>query len=554
MPALLAGIKYDSLCQATEGNDNLTPDLDEYSFDYWPPYTNDLRYSLKNASLTRNLFTGTTWGITAGNISETYFYDFYFRIHLIPLEYNIGYILSDQTYPIYLWNAHTDETITLNGIAQSTLPDVILSTIISTPYTLKPLEEIPFVLSVPIEGLDVISGFYTFTFLSDPEIILNISGSRAILWPFAPKVDSTEIRAWDTDIIPSKESEQRFARRPKARTTYNYNFIFRTNEEYILGKKIARVGVKKNLGIPIWSDVIRVENLVTGQSIIFFDTTYSEISVNSSIVIYRSYQLYEVKTVTAITSDYIVLGQVLLHDFSVAYIAPVRLGRALNGIKMQRSEGHKDTASISLLTTDTFTSAGSGGSETFLTRPVITTIPVVSGGLEDKYARKLEVVDQTQGNIFYYNVENYVRVGKNIRFVTHSQEELFSLRRFFDYAQGKLQSFWIPSFHDDLRPYDINLPTSYNQIRVYSGKWVSYGVENIRVIGDRTVNLQITNAVDNLDGTETLTFTPALSQSLNNIQKIHTLTLMRFDSDNIEFQFEKGKVTFVDVPLIEVRA
>ena len=194
----------------SETNPHLVSALSDYLLDWWPPHGSDISLSLIQNSFSDNLpLSAITWNISSGNIAYSYFYDFYFRIHLSIYSLPLGNVLSEQQYNFYLWNSHF-ETKTLSNVTTDSIFDITISFPSSLPITLPSRGEIHTTLSVADVGVPTIAGNFAFDFTSEVPI-LYLTGQRVILWPFLPQLTFSETKQWLTDVIKARGSEQRFS-------------------------------------------------------------------------------------------------------------------------------------------------------------------------------------------------------------------------------------------------------------------------------------------------------------------------------------------------------
>jgi hypothetical protein len=215
---------------------------------------------------------------------------------------------------------------------------------------------------------------------------------------------------------------------------------------------------------------------------------------------------------------------------------------------------HHNTADITFNIVEATVNPIWPSSETYLGLPVLTSPSIVSGGLSERFSRDVAIADSVTGDFIPFDVEDYNRDKQFIQFKGKSHTDLYNLRRQFDYLQGKFNSFWLPSFNTDLK-----LPTGTTSVTAgasgivvqYAG-WSVYGIQYIRIVGDIVQSFAVITAVDDGNGTESLTFTPTVTSTINNVRRIEILTKVRLDSDSIEFSTSGNRITTVKTAAIEV--
>lgn len=519
---------------------------------YWPGEATDAG-KLSVASGLSFVTTGSSLiqALAPPNLALSYFNDFYNRIHFSIKELSLGNVLSQQIYTLYVWNAWTvsRDLSTVNTI---NLDDVFLNLGISIPYTFTPLQEISGNVTVVTDGTPSIDGYYEFIFNSETHR-LNITGQRIVVWFFVPETEFEEAREWNTDIIDTRKTEERFVNReiPRAVITYNYNLLNEKN--YSLVQTVGRKTIELPVGIPLWTEAVGIGTVTPGTTVINLDTTYLEFegSENTGMVIlFESFDKYEIIETTVVTNSSIALKLPTELTLNNCWIAPVKLGFINNGISITRDSG-KFKASLNITIVNPYYEAIWPDSDEYLGLKVLPVNTITSGGLNEKITRALNVFDSISGGIANYTEEDYNRAHQQIRLKAQNAEERYKVKRQFDYLQGKFQEFWLPSFNTDLIPAGVITPGG-SSLKVEYAAWSSFSLNHIRVIGNVTEYFEVTNVADNLDGTETLTLSPASAGGITNIKSIQTVTKVRLDSDRIEYSHRGKRLMLTTSPVIEV--
>lgn len=581
MPTLLGSIAYNPIAQNTRdlyylsdsmgGENFLTGQETKKAFtkaftdsstgswlDGYHPFASDISTGKVNFTIVNNLpISQTTFPILAGHVGKTYLHDFYFRIHLIPSSIALGSVLSLQTKEVTLWNAYFIDK-TLSSIINTGLPDLTLTSPVTIPHLLKPLEEVLFVISVPVQGTAKIDGNFTFNVETEAPV-LAITGQRVLLWPFSPLVDFSENRQWLTDIIQSRAGEQRFALREVPRVSLEYNFLFRSTNEFATAKRLAREYVANPMAIPAWSDVIPLTNLVAGQVTITFNTTNIELFVKQPIVFWASWESFEVQEILSFTSTSITLKEPLKNNFTKCWASPVLIGFNDSEISITSNENYKKTGKINFTSVEILTSSA-WTTEMFQTIPVLTTTSIVSRGIVNAFSREQETFDSVMGLLAREDIETYTREVSKIALRASSQTELYNLRRFFDFLKGKFTAFWLPSFQPDFTPIVSTLLITEINIKVVSTKASESPPKFIRIVGKDSLgnpsieSFAVAGVSTNTDNTDTITFTLAATKTIFNISQIQLLTKVRLDTDTITFDHKARKNVFINATVREILA
>lgn len=552
MSIIEGGIAYSPTLQGTTDLYYLVDSMNGYSFDYWPTYASELEVTLIGESYTNNLpISAATNSPGAGIKAPSYLDDYYYRVHLNIYSLNLGNVLSNQTYILEIWNAWFIND-TLNTITNLDLADISLSLPKDIPYTFKPLEYISGTINIVALGTPTIDGSFTFNFATEIPI-LNITGQRVILWSFAPQTTFTESRAWLTDIIPAKSAESRYSVREIPRLTLSYKYVFRTQQEYALAKLKAKTIANLAIATPLWTDLVKLTNLTITDTVIALTTTNLELEPGSIVMFWENYDNFELKEISALTSSTITLTQGLEKSHSSCWLAPVYIGYPKDGINLNRGEAHSLSSNISCEITKCYNNPTWASPEMYLSLPIFTTGNIVTGGLQERFSRAMEVFDSDTGAFAPFDIENYTRNQQALRIKAQGNAEIYTIRRFLDYLKGKYNAFWLPSFMEELQAEgDISL--GGNTLKVKYAQWSDYTPSHIRVHGSVIANFEVLASANNNDGTETLLLSPSSSVVITNITKIELLTKVRLNSDSIELNHEPKLFASLSTTVIEVKA
>jgi hypothetical protein len=534
----------------------LSHDLSEHAVDYWFPHANDTTVQKTNTVLTDNLpISMNTNTIFGDKIAHSYLHDFYYRVHSTITGLVLGNVLSEQVFQLQIWNSWLSD-YSLTSINKLNLPDVNLALPVTTPYTFTPLKFIDGTVTVAATGQAAIEGTYTLVFQGQ-ELVIDVSGQRVILWPFIPKTNFNETKQWSTDIIASRHGEQRLSNREIPRRALQFNYTFKESSEYVLAKQLANTMCHLAAATPLWSDVTYLTNLVIGQTVIYLDTTKLEYYVNGLVVFWKSYLSYDIAEISAVYSDRIILKLGLKHNYSSCWAAPTLIGYLPNGITLSRGENQEKSCSIAYNIVDSFNSGVWSVTDTFLTLPVLTASSVVTGGLDEKFSRNVEVFDSESGNFIPLDVEDYNRHRQSIQIKSRSVTELYNLRRMFDYLQGKYKTFWLPSYNNDYIA-STNLSSGATSINVIYSQLGTYPIGYVRITGKTLAGVAISSyftvsgTTSNTDGTDTIGLSPAVATAIYNISRIDVMKKVRLDTDTIEFTHSNKRITTVKATVVEV--
>lgn len=556
MAVIDGGLAYPYYQSYGEDFYNISTNLNSYGVDFWPTYTSDSGALPVNTveAVGKNLPVETiTYIILEPNAPvNSYFNDYYFRIHIIPNPYALGVVLTDQNLSVEVWNTFFVDN-PISGITGINTNGITIFNALGTT-TYRPLDHRFYDIFVPGTGTPIIDTIFNIGFSFGIGNIY-ITGQRAVLFPFPPDNGYTESVEWLTDVIPSIASEQNLILRDIPRVTLTYEYTFRTTPEFSYAKVLAKSYNDKNLATPIWSQITSIGNINVGSTIINIDTTRLEIAVNDIAVIYVNYQFYEIVDILSFTTTTITLKLPTSNAFTNCYFIPLKVGTMPSNLDFSRANSGKARAQVKFEMTNYYVSPSIAGMTIYNGLPVITTPSIVRDSLNEQFSTKIEFVDFDLGAIEPIRVENYIRHRQNLSLVATGQKEIFLLKRFLDYLQGKGNYFYLPTFSNDCLPVSNILGTSSNSITVISTKLALSPPKFIRIIGDTSINMQISGIIAS-GANEIISFTTPTPTAVNNITSIQILTKCRADSDNFELKYEvtkqKNIIMFTTISVIEV--
>lgn len=155
---------------------------------------------------------------------RSFFDDFYNRIHISPRLIDFGFVASDVTRRLSVWNAFrgpaTLDTITIASNNQLSLTGPTL------PLTLQQFQAVSYDVTAAADGDPAIASTLTFNFSDRPvSLRLAVIGTRGEMWNYRPNwAESVSLDLeYKTDIFTSRSGkEQRRALRNEPRRRIEY--------------------------------------------------------------------------------------------------------------------------------------------------------------------------------------------------------------------------------------------------------------------------------------------------------------------------------------------
>ena len=255
--AVLSGYHVETTIGGVVDNPNLTDAHWHFAWvnQFAPsPYASDSRYAKQSALTTHWPVEANGREIEAQRLGA-FMDDYYYRIHINPLQIDLGNVVSAQTTPVYLWNAWLEpRTLTAisgidEGIEVSGQPD--------PPLLFPALKELGWSVTVTPDGQPVLDTVLAWEFDNGRVAGLRITANRIIAWTFVPDWGDgiSETLTAATDIL---QSESAVSQRRRLRLALRREF---TGPMYAEGRErqlldLSLFGWSDRIwSIPIWPDI-----------------------------------------------------------------------------------------------------------------------------------------------------------------------------------------------------------------------------------------------------------------------------------------------------------
>jgi hypothetical protein len=500
------------------------------------------------ATVTSNLPISLAHTTITCAATKSFIKDYYYRIYITPKELLLGFVTSEQTRIVEIYNAFFSN-ITLNNITAVNGDGILLESI-AVNDVINPLAADLFTVRITSAANLKIDADFTFTY-DLGSVNLSITGVKTIPFFYPPKVEFTEKRDWLTDVINTKKNEQRFALRNSARLTVDYNYVFLKEEDFRSAMMQGWNFVQYAVAVPHWSNVVPLSNLTSGMTTITIDTTSLELLINQSVVFYETPTDFEMAEIQSFTDNSITLKHALGSNRDLCYFIPMLQGYLNNGVDYKQGTPWRREASLSLTTDASYVEAVWFDEIRFNSLPIVNNPKIASDTINSRIIRDMETVDCQTGKIIKFPNDALNRLQSNFTFIAETRAELYKMKRALDFLKGKYQSFWVPSSLNDITVLTtINVGTS--SIDVVFDNWSLYPVKAVKITGSTVGYFEIDTIIDNYNGTETFTFKTASTVQILNISKCELLTKMRMTSDTETINYLSRDVASVTITAVEV--
>lgn len=399
----------------------------------------------------------------SGNHNATFaFLDWYNRIHVEPLNLDMGNILSEAERTISLWNAYFVAR-TLVSVTPSADSGLTLELPAEPPIQLAPLEQMLVTLQVSTEGPATIDAHYIFEFDVD-EFDLHVVGVRIVAWPWevnwiSPLIERLE---WATDVETSYDGhEQRLQLRGAPRGEWEFTFDVRDDQRRVFENVIFGWGARV-WALPIWTDVELLEApLVAGStSIPMSRTAGRDYRTDGLGVIIGPDGEYEAIGVASVSADSITLQDPTLATWPIgSRVYPARPARLLDPRSTRRLHRNYARGIARFRSTDEI-------ERDALSETLYRDLPVMERELnwrdapDVEYTRKLETIDYSTGKTDVIDQSQLAIPVHRFIFTGMTRDDCDYLRAWLYARIGRCKGVWMPTWADDLKLYSAVASTA----------------------------------------------------------------------------------------------
>ncbi len=444
-----------------DASSNISSELNELTPVQYAPAIYDPRdMTLRGGRSAYRIAPSNRWPIV-GNVQQSFFQDYYFRVHVSPLKLDLQTVASSQTRQFKVWNAWPFTNAQLSDILVSN-PVGIEITGQAAPYAMPPLKELTYDITVGTSGPPNISVEVQFDFSNviDPLPIL-ITGTRAVKFDIVPEVPVNETWEWLSDLmIATDGTEQRMALRGEMpRVELNLKVKFDSSESIrrFYSDLLSSVG---RLWIPEFQYATRTTAASASGSLqVYFDGTQTDIRAGDYVLIQTpvTAMLVEIKTLNA--SGGLVSSALVADIPANSLITPGSPALIDNQTSIDRyavNQAAETTLICKMIRQrSTLTRTGSAVTlPTFLGSPVVDKRPLADELVKDEVSTGQVSLDNQTGLPDIISRWDYSRIGGPRTFKVNrikAPDEMDYWKTVFAYCRGQARKFWMPTYRDDMK-------------------------------------------------------------------------------------------------------
>ena len=254
--------------------------------------------------------------------------EFWFEIiHVFPKVIDLGNILSTVNTQIEIFNGFTRQDRQITSFTNGAGSGSSITNLPGLPNTLSPLEGLSLNFQVTTDGPPTIDGDLEFGTDAGYDLIIPVTASRIVVFPFVPTTPLDERLFFLTDVLRHKDStEQRISARKNPRQEFTYNLSLDAGRDLNQLDILMFEWQSRVFGVPVWTQPSRLESAITANdTTIYVDSTTSkDFRVGKLAIVWSDERTFDALEIAAVTSTSITFASPILKNYDVgARVMPV---------------------------------------------------------------------------------------------------------------------------------------------------------------------------------------------------------------------------------------
>lgn len=495
--------------------------------------------------------TAVTWSLNA-ELATSYFDDYYGRIYIDPNPLALGNLLSAESHDVYVWNAYATAQA-LNTVSITNGDGVTLTEPEAAPTTFAAREERTYTVTVDIDGPPTVDADILFAF-AVAGMTLDVTGQRVILWRWMPQEEYTEKLAWKTEILQTREAEQRIALRSHPRRAMLHTFRARPHEHAEI-LTASEAWSYRIWGLPVWAEHTRV-SAAAGATAVDFDTSYADYS-GGLAVLWQSPDNAVAVQIDTVRADGLDLSAALDDDWTSAAIMPLMLARTLDGIQSTRSRaGMWAEVSAEFLATEPLDIDAATSYDTYRGYDVMADGNVMLSDMAETVRRPVITIDNGQGPVAVETGQDYTDYAGMLGHVARSRADRWAWLQWLMARRGRQTACWLPTWNRDIDVIaDIGAADANIEIQtLHMALYADLPADIMIVLRDGTTYYRRISAATLMADSEVITIDSALGAAVttDQVRLVCFLRLVRLDADAVEMAHKPPYRVHTSIPVMRV--
>ncbi|MGE4551799.1 MAG: hypothetical protein AB7D57_01735 [Desulfovibrionaceae bacterium] len=489
----------------------------------------------------------------SGAACPSYATDLYDRVVLIPPRVDAGFIASDSSRSIEIWNTR-DTAATLEAVLNGDAAGMVFDA--EAGEVLGARDSALHVLTLlAASGASVLDSGITLTLTGPLVLVLAVTGTRVAVWPLRPLAPMLEALEWRTDVITARSGlEDRVATRIGPRQRLELGFNLRTAGTRARFEALAHTSQDRACGVPWWPGEREAGAVAAGTLEIALDTAWplaeAGFVAGGLALVRQDAERWEAVELAAVGAAGLTLARAVENDYERATVLPLlrcrmdlEFGRT--DLPAGRSTG---TAAFTTLEPEDPEARGGAGAATETWEGLEIwpqALWCAAAGLERRGAREAEELDAQTGGVHRVVHSDSAAATLELTLRARTRDEAAGVRRLLHRLAGRLTPFWLATGRLDLTLAE-DVAAGGLVLRVVAAGCERLLTSRVRralriTLADGTViRRRVSAAAANADGkTEDLTVDGALPALGAAGTKIAWLSLARLDSDRVEISWQR---------------
>ena len=530
----------------TDYNLLITKELDVFINEQWFPPFNGQSNSSLISELTKPFPVEANGREIQCFKTQSYFDDFYNRIHIAPSILELGNIASEQTQSVNVWNAYL---VSKTLLSIENVPEGIdVSGQSNAPLNFTALQERTWDVSILPDGPSTLDSLLTWQF-GNEQAKLRITGTRIVAfgWLVDWSKSVGETLQWLTDILQSSSGhEQRRSLRLSPKITLDADLLIYDSERQYFD--LAMVGWSAlTFAVPIWNQQQWLKTSHNaGALVVYCDTAYRNFRANR-LAILRGQAAYDNETIEieSVFADRLILKRPLIKSWAKGTcLSPAVTAQLESPPQLIKRTDRMMRTHVTLNVTEAVDHPTYLPAQNYRGYPVITETPNEKDDLTHSHERLMHILENKTGFALKTDTAKAAFQLSQYAWMTHGRQQQFNLRGLFYALRGSQKAVWLPTFSDDLTVKNIITANS----QTLEVEWCGYsrfakkqlGRQDIQIIlkNGTTLYRRITSATEVDSTTERLGLDQLITGKIapNNIFRISFISLYRLSTDTVSFE------------------
>ena len=502
------------------------------------------------------------------------------KLHALPRgTIEFGNIITDVTEEYEVYNAYRNTDVTVSSIINGATPG-LETTNVTAPVVLPAQTSLldpattdnsggtglgtitKTVLTATQDGLPTFDSTVEFVSAAN-NVSLAVSGTRIVLLTQQFEAPAQERLEWLTDVIDTiNGEEQRIAVRKNPRQAFTVRYrlsgLDLQNFQAIMFDWQTAL-----FAVPLWHESQRQTADVSAGAtqLQVADTASVDLRVGGLVAIIQDSQVYDVATISSMTSNTITLSSPLVNSYSAgAEVMPTRIAFVKDVITADRYRNNvvEYTLAFDVFDNDTgVLSEDTSGFSTYAGKVLFDDCNVANDRTPDQLLKRAVRVDNGSGNITQFSAWDRNKHLSQKGFNARNRAEVMSLRKALLAIRGKQKSFWLPTFSDDLTPVSgvasggSTIDISRIDYTRFVGARESKKTFKITFTDGTSLVREVASSIT-LSATQerlTVSSTWPSNKTVDEIVRIQFYELVRFDTDVITLTYDRAGFARTKLPV-----